>query len=558
MAQHASDRSGPWSARTWAVFAVLAAVLLGALPWLVNPWHPAMPGARDAAMYLACAKALVAGEGYSYLGEPFVIRPPGMSVLLAPLVAARGFDFAAVNALVSVFGVAAALAVFAWSAPRVGEWVAAALALTVWWNGLFQEFCNRAMADVPGLAALFGCLLLARWAAREPSWRRELVLGLAIAASAYLRTAALLLVPALVVERLVERLRARSARESRESSAEANGGERFAPADSRERTAVANVASARSTSTGPGTARRDAADEREPWLTFARRRLAALVLVPLLALAPWSIRDARVAPSEQVEQTRIASYAVGMWREDPSDPGSPRVSASEVLARVPERSRQILSLVGTSLASDDASIARRAFGALLLVLAAVACWRRWRAAELYLFGYTATIAIYFGFHERLALPIWVLALVGAVDTLAGFAARWPALARTGLLVAGLTTLAASGPQPHARWPQFEAQDGQYRRLCAAVAERIPADARVGAPLGWHLALYLDRPVWSLRPAWSRTRDAAKLVELVAKHRIDYVVLVPFDGVSQELYPQLVACFGDPERVDSGLLFRTAR
>ncbi|MBI5434439.1 MAG: hypothetical protein HZA52_16515 [Planctomycetes bacterium] len=630
MAQQASDRSGPWTARTWAAFVVLGVLMVGALPWLVNPWHPAMPGARDAAMYLACAKSLVAGEGYSYLGEPFVIRPPGMSVLLAPLVATRGFDFAAVNVLVSLFGVAAALALFAWSVPRVGEWVAAALALTVWWNGLFQEFCNRAMADVPGLAALLGCLLVARWAAREPSWRRELVLGLAIGASASLRTAALLLVPALVLERAVERLRARSASASCEHGAVATGceygavapgreraalandsqctalatdgqrtalatdSERIAPAndskglaletdsertalandgeraalemDSKgialetdgERTAITNVGPARFASAATDGARCVAAGYREPWLAFARRRLAWLVLVPLLVIAPWSVRDARVAPSEQVEQTRIASYSVGMWREDPSDPGSPRVSASEVLARVPERSRQILSLVGTALASDDAPTGSRAFGALLLALAAVAWWRRWRAAELYLFGYTATIAIYFGFHERLALPIWVLALVGAVDALSEFAARLPEFARSLALAAGLATLAASGPQPRDRWPQFEAQDGRYRRLCAALAERIPVDARVGAPFGWHLSLYLDRPVWSLRPAWSRTRDAAKLVELVAKHRLDYIVLAPFDGVSQELYPQLVARFGDPERVESGLLFRTAR
>lgn len=510
----------PWTRRTWAALGLLVLLMLAALPWLVNPWHPAMPGARDAAMYLACAKSLVAGEGYSYLGQPFVIRPPGMSLLLAPIVATRGYDFLAVNWMVSLFGVAAAAALFAWSVRFVGEWVAGALTLCVWWNGTFQEFCNRAMSDVPGLATLLGCLLLSRWAERGPGWRRELVLGLAIGASAYLRSATILLVPALALERVCARW--------------LQGG--------------------------------------EPWPAFARRRLAWLVVVPALVLAPWSLRDARHAPRGQVEQTQIASYSVGMWHTDPSDPSSPRVTLGDVLARVPERSAQILSLVGTSLASDTASGARRAFGALVLALALVTLVRRRRAAELYLFGYAATIAVYFGFHERLGLPIWVLAWVAAIEALHDLAVRFPSGLRSVLLSGCLLALGFLGPWPREHWPQFESQHQRYVQLCAAVEAQLAADARpgaasevhpaevrpeirLGAPLGWHFALYLDRPVWSLYLAWSRERDAAKIDELVAEHRLDYVVLAPFDGVSHELYPPLVARYGNPRRVGTGYLFR---
>lgn len=504
-----SPAARPWTRRTTVVLAALVLGMLGALPWLVNPWHPALPGGRDAAMYLACAKSLIAGEGYSYLGEPFVIRPPGMSVLLAPLVATRGFDFAAVNLLVSLFGVAAAALLFAWSVRFVGEWVAAALALCVFGNGFFQEFCNRAMSDVPGLAAPFGGLLLARWAARG-SARRELVLGLALGVSVYLRSAALLLVPALALERLATR-------------AFADG---------------------------------------EPWLAFARRRLAPLVLVPVLVILPWSIRDAHFAPRVQVEQTQIASYSVGMGHVDPSDPNSPRVTLSDVLARAPERTNQILSLVGTAMASDTASAGAKTFGGVLLGLALATLLRRRRAAELYLFGYAATIAVYFGFHERLALPIWVLALVGAVDALHGSLARVPELARSGVLVAGLAVLAALGPHPRDHWKQIEAQHVKYVQLCAAVDAELlrdgAPDARLGAPFGWHFALYFDRPVWSLHVAWARKRDAAKLDELITKHALDYVVLAPFDGASHELYPLLVARYGEPRKLDSGFLFRVRR
>lgn len=499
----------PWTRRTSVVLVVLVLGLLAALSWLVNPWHPALPGARDAAMYLACAKSLVAGEGYSYLGEPFVIRPPGMSVLLAPLVATRGFDFAAINLVVSLFGVAAVALLFAWSVRFVGEWVAAALALCVFWNGFFQEFCNRAMSDVPGLATLFGVLLLAR-ATERSSPRRELVLGLALGVSAYLRTAALLLVPALVLERVATRAR--------------SGG--------------------------------------EPWRAFALRRLAPLVLVPACVLLPWSLRDAHFAPREQVEQTRIASYAIGMGHVDPSDPNSAPVGWSELLDDVPERVDQVLSLVGSAMASDAASARARVLGGVLLGLACVALVRRRRAAEFYLVGYAALVVVYFGFHERLVLPIWVLALVGAVDAVHGMLARMPELVRSGLLVAGLAAIAVSGPDPRAHRAQIEAQHERHARFAAAVAAELErdgaVDARLGAPFGWHVALYLDRPVWTLFVAWSRNHDASKLDELVAKHALDYVMLPTFDGVGMQLFPLLVARYGAPRRVVGGYLFRVRR
>jgi copper resistance protein B len=38
----------------------------------------------DSAIYMLTAKSLVAGEGYSYLGSPFFVRPPGTSALIAP------------------------------------------------------------------------------------------------------------------------------------------------------------------------------------------------------------------------------------------------------------------------------------------------------------------------------------------------------------------------------------------------------------------------------------------------------------------------------------------
>ena len=58
------------------------------------------------------------------------------------------------------------------------------------------------MADVPGLAFLLGGLVLASWADGKRSRRREVALGFWIGAGAYVRTATVLLVPAIVLSGL--------------------------------------------------------------------------------------------------------------------------------------------------------------------------------------------------------------------------------------------------------------------------------------------------------------------------------------------------------------------
>src|SRR5262245_56873643 len=73
---------------------VVLAVVLGSLPWKVHPWYELT---NDGALYLATARSLVEGQGYSYLGQPFRIRPPGFSCLIAPILWLRGTDFQALN-----------------------------------------------------------------------------------------------------------------------------------------------------------------------------------------------------------------------------------------------------------------------------------------------------------------------------------------------------------------------------------------------------------------------------------------------------------------------------
>ena len=80
-------------------------VCLATLPFLVHGWFEANDETNDAAMYVACARSILAGEGYSYLEAPFTIRPPGTSWLAAAVMLWRGEDWLALNVVTSLFGV---------------------------------------------------------------------------------------------------------------------------------------------------------------------------------------------------------------------------------------------------------------------------------------------------------------------------------------------------------------------------------------------------------------------------------------------------------------------
>ena len=92
----------PRSRLEWLALLALTVGLLASLAWFVHPWYDPT---NDGAMYILAGRSLAAGEGYSMLGEPFRIRPPGFAVMIAPILALRGTDFFALNLLVSLFGV---------------------------------------------------------------------------------------------------------------------------------------------------------------------------------------------------------------------------------------------------------------------------------------------------------------------------------------------------------------------------------------------------------------------------------------------------------------------
>ena len=149
-----------WDRKARGVFAALALIVAASLTWLVHPNYEATVETNDASMYILSAQSILSGQGYGYLGQPFTIRPPGMSMLLAPILAWRGLDFGAMHLLIGLFGAVGVLFLFAWMRPRVGDAVAAALAVFVWLNPGYRHFWNQVMSDVPGMALTIALLLI--------------------------------------------------------------------------------------------------------------------------------------------------------------------------------------------------------------------------------------------------------------------------------------------------------------------------------------------------------------------------------------------------------------
>jgi hypothetical protein len=469
------------------------AAAAASLVWLVHPWFDAV---SDAALYVHTAKALAAGEGYTYLGAPFIARPPGFSVLLAPLVAWRGADFLALNLLVSAFGVLAVALLFAWARPRLGTPLAALVAACAWLNPLWRELCNQTMSDVPGAALLLLCLVLERRAREAPSLRRDAALALSIGLSAYVRAGLLLLVPAILVQRALERFRIRKG--------------------------------------------------ATPWPRFARERLLLVAAVPLLVLLPWKVREGLVRPVSPSDQTPLYSYATGLWHADWGDPASPRVPISQVLARVPVRAAETLSALGTRLRASDAALPHRLLGALALALALWVLLRDNRAEGWFLLGTLAVLLVYFDFRTRLALPIHLLVLPAAVEGAERGLRRLLGARARHLVLAALALLVFLDFEPRPGWKVIERKHRTYRELCLELSARVPAESRLAAPLGWHYLAYLDRPVYTLLLGWSRGQ-ARGVEELIERYAIERVVLSSLTDANLSLRSYLVERYGIEQR-----------
>jgi hypothetical protein len=472
-----------WTRKDKLALAVLAVLVLVSLPFLVHPWFDVV---NDAGTYIITARSIAAGDGYSYLGHVFHLRPPGFSFFLAPLVALFETDFLVLNLFVSVFGAAGVLLLFCHQRTYLGGPLAALVSLTLWLNPGYQRLCTQVMSDVPGTTLLIACLLVDRWAGRAPSWKREIVLGAATGLAIYVRSLNALLIPAILVSRLWQRATRRS-------------------------------------------------DERLAWGVFGFKRLLCFSMIACATLLPWNFyKLGQIAPPP-ADQTWAYDYPTGMLHRDPGDPSSPRLEFREILDRGEIRFLQIASVLGSRMQTlafgnrrplDERLGLHTAIALVFLIAVGFAVLRRRDPASLVCIANLIAIPLYFGFRERLLLPVFVLALPIVVGvTRQGLRRLVGDRAAGVLLLLPLLLLLLVDFRPRNGWAAIEKKHRAYLDQLGAVAATLAPDSRVGT-FSEHntYSVYLGLPVACFQYAVLRAGNLGAIEQIIDRYALDTIAL----------------------------------
>ncbi|MFT5052146.1 MAG: hypothetical protein ACI8QZ_003578 [Chlamydiales bacterium] len=479
-----SHRSG---SQTWTRAERIAAllVLVAALASLSVTVLPTYNAERDGSIYIGVARSLLAGDGCSYLGQPFTLRPSGFAVLIAPVLAVFGTDYQVLNLYVSLFGILALALLFLYQRERLGGGLALLCCVALWLNPGYQRLCNIALSDVPGLALLMLCLLIERRATARFSWRAEIALGICIGLSAYVRSILILLVPAIVVARVFSHVMS--------------------------------------------------SPRRAGWKLLVARQLLVFSIAAVAVQVPGSIRNRVSAPDPPADQFSLHSYSAAMWHTDASDPRSPRQSTARILERAPIRLRQTAEVLGSRMTSRVQGTKAPTHGldpvhagvSLSLFLCLVLLLVRYRSAvEVFTCASVGVITLYFGFGGRLLLPVFALLLCGAVEMLRDLFGGLVGPRRGQILVGALVlTLISLDFDPHAGWEEIEASHAKLAQVAEDLSPVLTDDSVLATLRGHDYMVELDRPVVSLRFVLDRPTDISPIERIIDKYGVNTVFLV---------------------------------
>lgn len=499
---------GRWSRGAWFSLVLLVVGASLSTVWLVHPWYEAGGSTNDGSMYLLCAQSLASGEGYTYLGLPFTLRPPGFSTLLVPVLWSKGLDFHALNLYVALWGVACIAFVFAFLRARLGTALAAAVAVSIWLNPVFQAFCNRLMSDVPAAAMLFGGLLIERWARRKPSWKRDVVLGAWIGLSAYVRWVNALFAVAVVCSRVARRW--------------SNG-------------------------------------ERGEWLRFARERVALVAATPFLVILPWWIRNELSLSAASSDQTFSYSYYTALFGAERYDPDGPMLSTSTFAERIAANWHVVASAIGDRLRDPAPEAVTTALGIAALALALITIVRHRGAADLMLLGLLCAYGIAPSLRERYVLAIFLLAWPAALDGLAWLAEhRLQYRLTRPVLAAVVVALAAFDFAPRAKWPKIEGRHHRFTTTASALRDALPPDAVVATSIGWHLSVFLGRPVHNLAPVAQERGLAEDVERFIDRYGINTVIACDLIALTERMEPWLVETYSTRVEAGEARVYRVRR
>ena len=444
----------------WIAIAIYAAICLACC--VESRWRPEWDGAT----YLLTARALAEGAGYTYQGEPFFLRPPGLPWMLSWLIGDDGaFDPWTVHALLIGWAVAAVGAIYASLRGPEGRPIALALALLVATSLPFGQMFNWVFAEYPFAALLFAGLGLLE-ASRRPIarwWWFSLAGALCLAVAIYVRTVGVLLLPGVW---LVQWARDRG---------------------------------------------------RLSW-----RGALPVAVVVLLTWPWWSFAGAASAAAEvPIEQDLLYDYSTALLRVDPGDPGSDFVGWSVLFERALTNGAQLASDFTRAVLHVPAPPASSVLFALL-VLAGLGLRLRRLGPTLFdwLFvTYVALILTYFAYDRRLLLPLAPLVylyLFELVRSVVRGPLREAAWARSAVTVFLVSLLGLNGFALRRNLLEQRAFDRSIEQVARQVRELTPEGSRLLCNQAPILALLTGRTAYTYR--FPRSSN------LIDKYAIDYVVV----------------------------------
>src|SRR4029078_753647 len=106
-------------------------------------------------------------------------------------------------------------------------------------------------------------------------------------------------------------------------------------------------------------------------------------------------------------------------------------------------------------------------------------------------------------------------------------------------------------RPRDGWQKIASAHLRYEQFAKEVRAALPADARVASDVGWHYAVYLDRPVYSLKFAVERAKSIAASEDVIDRYGIDTVLLWNFITPELRLVPYFESKYPRPATLDGG-------
>ena len=416
--------------------------------WADPRWQPDW----DGALTILTARNLAEGQGYSYLGRPFILRPPGLAWVLSQLQGAGRFDAAPLNLAIMAFAGAWIAALYFALRAESTRARALAVALLTGTSALVVERFNRIESEFPFAAALFLCFGLHERAQRRASSALAALAGLALAAALYLRSAALVLVPGFVLLSLL-----------------------------------------------PGAA-------RPRWRAWLPAALA------LALAAPWMLWASRMADRVErpAEQLLLFDYSTAIFHSDAGDPDSPLVTPAGWLARAATNTPLLLEDLARTTLGSAHPLAQLAIALLVGAGVALRLRRGPRLLDWWSSAYAGVLILYFTHHPRLALPLLPVAYACALEAAHALGPRLRALRRAPAapavaLAIGFAVVNALG------WPAAPDPDVEWaaaHQVAERVRRALPRDALLMADNGPVFAVLTQRRTLSFRHA----RDGRNLLD----------------------------------------------